>query len=593
MPSSAAATASAAAKNAAATMNGNNNTNNVMTRAVYLARLRRAFLLRVHPDRFPAFCPPETRQRQASLVKALAERMSHNDFTDWQQTGVQSAHFHHSSTSSHLFHHNQRQERPTGDFKFAIERRRDGTLLQCKLRLDQPVDAILNSMVETLRQSGMAPSSLPQIPPPLPEQQQQQQQQQQPFPYGTNLYNGPGSSSSFNFSSRRGIGIDHRYDVVSNQGRNLHDFLTSLTNRNDSSNMNQKEIAARKASRTDAQAAALQVRRLYQFQAVDATSLGWSSASVAVLLNRLLALHQEHADKFHTSSFYPIRLVFWPDDDLCDDHHTALDVYGGGVLSLNPAATPLQWLEKIQLVTPATIAQVVRLRSNVQDLTSRVQDALGNSVKLIKGFSCSNRDYYDFLSRLCPDDEIHRIDSSDTTVTGALVPEPQLVIVESHQACRGGGSGSGRSITVTKHGAIQVSAGIMMGQQGLHEIRSAIDKLGDTARQRRAIELHDQEQAREWSRRAVWGLGLQRVYRTTNRVSHADFAHCLGRLLAWPQQEQQEEGADDDRIGGSSSSIREGLLRAGLTGNGLGIASTGQFCHLADDGSVVIPHDWR
>ena len=35
------------------------------------------------------------------------------------------------------------------------------------------------------------------------------------------------------------------------------------------------------------------------------------------------------------------------------------------------------------------------------------------------------------------------------------------------------------------------------------------------------------------------------------------------------------------------------LLQRTLAGNSLGIAASGHFCHLGDDGSLVIPHDWR
>ena len=52
-------------------------------------------------------------------------------------------------------------------------------------------------------------------------------------------------------------------------------------------------------------------------------------------------------------------------------------------------------------------------------------------------------------------------------------------------------------------------------------------------------------------------------------VSQHDFFHSLSRLL-----EQQDK------------------LRSFLSGYSLRIVGTGQFCHLADDGSFVVPHDW-
>jgi hypothetical protein len=71
--------------------------------------------------------------------------------------------------------------------------------------------------------------------------------------------------------------------------------------------------------------------------------------------------------------------------------------------------------------------------------------------------------------------------------------------------------------------------------------------------------------------RAQWQLGLQKVYHT-KLVRADEVIDCLGRLLAVDQREQ---------------------IKRSLAGSSLGIAGRGQFCHLGDDGSVVIPWDWR
>ena len=47
--------------------------------SVYVSRLRRAFLLRVHPDRFRGESDKVKRQ-QAKLVQALSDRMAERDF---------------------------------------------------------------------------------------------------------------------------------------------------------------------------------------------------------------------------------------------------------------------------------------------------------------------------------------------------------------------------------------------------------------------------------------------------------------------------------------------------------------------------------
>ncbi len=49
------------------------------TRSGYVSRLRRAFLLRVHPDRFRAQSA-DVRKDQATLVQALSDRMAESDF---------------------------------------------------------------------------------------------------------------------------------------------------------------------------------------------------------------------------------------------------------------------------------------------------------------------------------------------------------------------------------------------------------------------------------------------------------------------------------------------------------------------------------
>ena len=51
----------------------------IASRSLYVSRLRKAFLLRVHPDRFRSQ-PDIVRKEQASLVQALSDRFSDPDF---------------------------------------------------------------------------------------------------------------------------------------------------------------------------------------------------------------------------------------------------------------------------------------------------------------------------------------------------------------------------------------------------------------------------------------------------------------------------------------------------------------------------------
>lgn len=308
--------------------------------------------------------------------------------------------------------------------------------------------------------------------------------------------------------------------------------------------------------RTDAQAAAMEVRRVFQFEAVDATPLGWSSESVAMLLMQLLSLHEEHSDKLHTESYYPVRLVL-----TSDDFENALDLYGG-VLRLNPALTKLQWLNKLQLVTPEKLDGIKSNRTAQQEMLGSVQSAMG--VRMRKGFSCTNQEFFHFLERMSRVARSVKDASNNNDVgieASALILEPVAVTVDAPQACR--------KPIVTKDGSIRLGSGMTE-----HEVMHAIAKLSPDARKQAAECQKEREQCKTAIDQIQWELGLQRVYRTAT-VDNNQFLDCLGRILQVSEAEQKQR------------------LRVSFTGNSLGIASTGHFCHLADDGSVVIPHDWR
>jgi Domain of unknown function (DUF4461) len=500
-----------------------------MSRTAYVSRLRRAFLLRVHPDRFR---DQNVRSQQATLVKALANRMSQSDFAAWLQQRTEPFHSqHHGSYLSQ-----------TTPYPFVMEKR-DGSLLTSSISLDGSVDEILHSMSKVLIQSGAA--SLPTLPPVATNSNKSDQSLSSTF----RIF--PRSTPGFDAIRR---GFDPRYNVQSNQGRDLKRMLQegTLIDR----------IRERKAARVDAQATALQVRRLYQFAAVDATETQWSSASVAVLMRRLAALHQEFASQLHVSSFYPIRLVFSP-REIPDDRSAALDIYGG-ILRLNPASTPIQWLEAMRLVTLDRIREIQAHRDAVAERTIAVQGSLG--VKLKRGFTCSSRDYHTFLERLTSSPNVGNESTSSTIAirnTSALpVLEPVLAIVEAEASCR-------RS-KVTPDGSIQLGAGMTEA-----ECRQSVARLLETAREKTiansAVLIRCTEAAAVLQRH----LGLQRVYRT-GFVTHDEFLDCLSRFSALIQDNANDESS---------------LLNC-LAGNSLGIATTGHFCHLSDDGSLVIPHDW-
>ena len=463
-------------------------------------------------------------------MKALANRMAKSDFGAWQQLTVK------QSPAGTFVDDDTRTTQH--NFPFVLEKR-DGSLLRTSLSLDRPVDSILKSIATSLKLSGTV--TLPDPPEPAKSRSE-------------HVKPGGGASLASSTSQEHGV-IDERYNVMSRRGRDLFRFLRQLES---------ERISKLQSSRTDAQAAALAVRRLYQFQAVDATSLGWSSASIAVLLRQLLALHEEHAQKFHIGSFYPIRLVF-----TSDDFHTALDVHGGGLLRLNPASTPIQWLEALQLVTPEKIHEIQWNSTIVLKRTKELQRSLG--LKFKKGYSCSNREYYCFLEHLAKatqQEDAETATKNNHEESTALTIEPIVATVESSQV-----SSRHRHFMVTKEGKIQLGAHLCRESFGPEAIRQALARHGHRAREQNKQHKRELELQQQAIHQAQWQLGLQKVYRT-GIVSHDEFLECIRRLLSV-----------------ASGATMPDMVKMG--GNSLGIAGDGNFCHLADDGSLVIPHNWQ
>ena len=482
----------------------------VSTRANYISRLRRAFLLRVHPDLFRNHSDT-IRHEQSILVKSLSNRMSEGDFTAWQS-------YKSPRSMSMLDKNNKPESKEQATLTYVIQRR-DGTLLRHRLPLHQTVEKVLLSMAEALKQSG-AGASVPAFPKDGPKRSDVMD----------NMPHGTGQSATES-------NVDETYNVYSNRGRSLGHFLDRL---------DPTEIAQRKASRLDAQAIASQVRRLYQFQAVDATSLGWSSASAAVLFQRLLALHAEHGHQMHVDSFHPLRLVFSNDDSIATvDHY-------GGILHLNPSSTPLQWLTHVKLVTPDVLEEIRLRRNHVAHMQKELQAFWGLRWK--KGYSCESRDFYNFLVNLSqslptetPDRESH-----------ALVPEQLVITVESPLVCR-------RPVA-SRDGAIQLGADMDESQ-----VRSAISRLRPVAAEKVADSHAERSRCNDLAQQATWLLGLSRLdFRATGVLQPTDVRLSLARLVQ-----------ESDRF------------KHGLAGQHVGIVASGQFCHLGDDGSVKIPHDWR
>ena len=435
------------------------------------------------------------------MIQALSDRMNAKDFQDYTSNLPSKASVFPLSKKS---------------IPYVLEKR-DGSLIQQHLQLDDSVENVLKSLSRALEMSGAA--SLP--PPPTPPSQADQ-------------VSAAGDTRHFAQASNNGEEIDHQFDVNTMKGRDLYSFLKSISG---------KQINERRASRMDAAAAALVARRLYSFQAIDGISMGWSSASFAILLRSLIQLHEEHSTRFHVNSFYPLRLVFSP-----DDYRSSFDVYSGN-LYLRPASTQLQWLEALQEVTQGRLDEFQENRLLLQEHTSFLQNTL--NVKMAKGHSCSSMEYHVFLKRMA--DMASCEGSVEST---ALEKERLRVVVESPAACRRG--------RITREGTIRVHSN--MSQR---ELQDAILRLSEAARDRLLLEREEEERCKEAISQVQWALGLQKVYRT-GVVRHEEFVDALARMI-----EETER------------------LRRGLSGCSLGISGSGHFCHLADDGSLIIPHDWR
>lgn len=511
----------------------------IMSRTAYLSKLRRAFLLRVHPDRFRnhSAVPMEP---QASLVKALTHRMSQADFAAWlQQRNV--------SSNMNLFTKSTSQVNSPSTFPFFIEKR-DGSLLQSSLSLSGSVDDILNSMASALKKSGMG-----SVPVPPKEVVRAPILPSTTSTLASMLF--PDAATASMPSADMGP-IDTRYDVRSNQGRNLQYFLQDAPTLSE-------QIRELRSARMDAMAVAVQVRRVFSWAAVDATETGWSSASAAGLFRRFLALHAEFSGKFRVQSFYPMRLVFSP-RDIPDDRFSALDLHGG-ILRLNPASTSIQWLESLQLVSDASIQQIHKNREISLQHTKAIQGSW--NIRLVKGFTCSSREYHSFLENIAGD---KNAGISSNPLKGDLSPsslptmEPLQVVIEADAVCRRG--------LVTSAGGIRLGAGMSND-----ECRYWIHRLSRSAHDQLVSEKAHLDHCQSVISNAKWQFGLHKVYRSGS-VSHAEFLDALSRFLVLLQRPEQK-------------GLVHQLLHL-LAGNSLGISGTGQSCQLADDGSVIIPHNW-
>jgi hypothetical protein len=90
-------------------------------------------------------------------------------------------------------------------------------------------------------------------------------------------------------------------------------------------------------------------------------------------------------------------------------------------------------------------------------------------------------------------------------------------------------------------------------------------------------------------------LGLQNVYRASPFVTQTQFLDSLRRILVLVTVDDvatNDNNRHRQHVVVDQQHVADHLVKCTLLGNSLGIAGDGQFCHLADDGSVVILHNW-
>ena len=512
-------------------------------RSAYVQRIRKAFLLRSHPDRFRSD-NASVRKRQANLVQALGERFSSPDFLSYQASGAVLA--------PDCMHHSKNN----GRYTYYLQRN-DGRSMKHEIALNDTVPNVLEQMAKALSASGVAGLPDPPPPPKVPTDIEWKRNAEAASATRTgsaasefNRMHGiiwAASRASDGSAKPRRVEIDHKYDVNSKRGSSLGGFLRKLE---------LSDIEDRKSSRLDASAVALVARRAYGFQSIDGTGMGWSSLSLAMLLSTLTALHDEHKSALQVETFYPMRLVISYDDDATSN----VDLYGG-VIRLHPAATPIQWLEILQSITEDSLAELDKNQRALRLNAKTVQNGL--NVKLKKGLTCPSFEYHTFVKRLARwlEEDTETLKSGGLAQTSNEVALTRLeLVVEADQACR--------RARLNKDGSIRVGSG-MDG----NEIMRSISRLGKDGRDRVVKRAEEIAKAKEIIALARNQLGLSRVYHEAkSTVTLPELVESLLRLLKIDTIHNQE------------------VLK--LAGQSLGITGRGHFVHLADDGSIVIPHDW-
>lgn len=554
----------------------------------YVKTLRRAFLLRIHPDRFRQHSN-SIRKEQASLVQAIEEWISSPAVLAYYNRSSR-----HGTTALDRYH---RHSSSTKEYPYHLERS-DGTLSRHILTLNAPVDNVLQGMASSL--SGLGVNL-----PPFPLLQSNNTGEDRGHAgsdedtrsnvlHGKRPYNHTTSDPFSNFSSNNttdemyehmyrfvwsshnpSADVDEQFDVVSRKGKHLKSFLQHLQ---------PKDILLRKQQRLAAVASALVTRRAFQFQAVDGTGIGWSSASLTQCFHSLTQLFDEHKHRFHVTSFFPLRL------ELSKDERRSKQLCRyGGKLYLNPLDTPIQWLNTFLLVTPQTLTDVRTIQEKLVQYGKSVQNMFGGGlVKIKRGHSCSSEEYHACLQRLAAVAEGNHSSNllqlilplEETSFEPSLQPQYIQVIVESTASPRLRG-------IVTREGHIRVSS-----HMEPNEIIATILKLAENAQRAMAVELQHRRECDELVKQLIYNWNLETIRVYSPIVPTSQVLDCLRRLY----KEAADSSSATMHNNTTNGKMHERLnfdWRQHLEGQSIGISSSGQFCHIGDDGCIVIPWDYR
>ncbi len=468
------------------------------SRSAYVTRLRRAFLLRVHPDRFRT--QPKLMKDQSSLIQALSDRLGEPDFVRYVTPTISLDHYNTSSEVKNTYHEQQ----------FSIETK--SGVVKTSISLNGSPSEILQSMAVLC--------NFP--PPPSPPQHHDQGQNSGPDLFQYLRY-----------------GANARPKKRESRNTNLIQFLESL---------NPDDIKERRLNRINATSAAHVARQLYKFSSIDGTRLGWSSASFAVLLQRLNSLYDEHHVKLKTSSFYPFRLIL-----SSDEFQRKVDLWAGEI-RLNPSANSMQWLSILENVTDQSVQQLKTNQQILKENLAIVEETL--QLRVVKGHTADAEDYFACIWRLARQCE-DRVSQMEADGSGlALLSNKSFVVIESDQACRRG--------NLRKNGSFEVSTNM-----SIDTIRSTISRHAKRSNEILNAEYRKKKESSLMIQQVLNEFGAK-VYKPS-LVSYDQLLQCLTTLFEKDDFEKDE-------------------LRRLLAGHSIGI-STGLKLHLSDEGTIMIP--WR